>query len=181
MAAVKIIIRRRQRDTGLGSDGSVRLFEFWWDGVSRSDSGGLRTGHQQFNSDFVGTFWQREYTAPFTNYNDNGIGVGSRLFGLGETVESDAWLRQWIKAAAHDAGIHGDESRLQVFSHTIDEISAGASLPDAGTTVNPLATTDGVRDLIGTDPWKAFAAGLGITTTMLAVGGIAFLVLTLRR
>jgi len=151
----------------------LRLFNFWWDGIGYGGSdwfGDLRTAHEAFNAGFSVAFPRQMYTSPFTSYT-SGLGIinGSRLSGLGETNYNDAGIRAWVLSAAEQAGITGDPSQLHVSSEPIG-YSDGTSMQIPGSTVNPLATTDGVNAAIGVlseTSWYLYAAGAVVLAVLL--------------
>lgn len=153
----------------------ARVFNFWWDGVGYGGSdwfADLGTAHATFNQAFVQSFPQLMYTTPFTSYTPGGIGIGSRLSGLGETNYSDAQIRAWVLNAASVLDIVGDPSNLHVSSEEIGGVTSGigGSMQIPGTTVNPLVTTDGANallDLGGASSWYIYAAGAVILALVL--------------
>lgn len=159
----------------LGGDTQpVRLFEFWWDDV-RAGDGDLKWAHEQFNQAFVQAFPKLLYTAPFTSYTASSVAAGSRIQGLAETRLDDATLQTRIKAGIRAVGIEGDDSKFRLSAHSIEEIQGGANLDTPGSTVNPLATTDGVTKF-ATDlknGFEKFAIAWGISqTVLLVIGGV---------
>lgn len=163
-----------ENDSTLGDDRPVRLFTFWWDGIGYGGEnwfGSLREAHDIFNGAFVQSFPRQLYTNPFTSYNASGIGIGSRLTGTGETLYSDAQLRAWITTAADRAGIGGNVGNLRISSQTIGDLQAGQNLQIPGSSVNPLATTDGANSFLaglGADmKWPLVAAAAVITLLLI--------------
>jgi hypothetical protein len=163
-----------ESDGTLGQDESaVRLFTFWWTSVRPKWSNTTLQGlHQIFNGAFVQTFPRLLYTNPFTNFSNSGIGIGSQITGTGETLWSDAQVRAAIIAAFESIGIEGNAANLQISSRSMAELQGGQNLTLPGSTVNPLATTDGANDFLS-DIW-------GVGRWPLIIGGAVLAVLLLR-
>lgn len=131
------------------SDAAVRLATFSWPNVrSRFSNKTLGEAHADFNRRFVDMFPRLVYTNPFTSYTAAMFGItGSRLTGTCETRLTDPSLRAIISITAATSGIDGNSSEINISSYTLGELQAGAALTVPGSTVNPLATTDGVKAL----------------------------------
>lgn len=164
----------------------VRLFTFWWTGVSRADYNpndwfgvdpSMRDAHAIFNQAFVGTFPRLLYTNPFTNYTDAGIGIGSQITGTGETTWNDAQIRAAIIAGANAVGLTGDESNLRVSAKTINELQQGQNLQLPETTVDYWRTQDAYDSVFGDNGGAKKGASYAL---WIALGLGAVLIMTRR-
>lgn len=151
-------------DGTLGEDTSIRLISFSWNDVASLWSNKtLQQAHSEFNSLFTMSFPRMLYNGPFTNYTALGLGIGSQMTGMAETIMSDSQFRSVVYDLATGVGIRGDMSKLTVSGRTIAELQSGQTLTPSGSTVNPLVTTDGIAklgsDLFETYKWPVIIGG----------------------
>lgn len=162
-----------ENDGNLGQDAAaIRLLTFSWPNVrTRVSNQSLGQAHAVFNRRFTELFPRLLYTTPFTSYTNAALGItGSRLTGTCETVLSDNTMRSFIASAAAASGIDGNSNEMVISSHSIAALESGAVLNVPGSTVNPLATTDGVNAL-GSDLFEQYkwplVIGTGIVVLLL--------------
>ena len=153
-----------ENDGTLGQDTSIRLVSFSWNGVASLWSNkSLQQAHAEFNALFTTAFPQLVYNRPFTSYTPLGLGIGSQLTGMAETVMSDSQFRSVVYDLATGVGIRGEVSSLNVSGRTIAELQSGQTLTQPGSTVNPLVTTDGIAklgfDLFESYKWPVIIGG----------------------